>query len=58
MTGRMFTRVGIWPGVLSPLSVGGLLLNETTLASALKSVGFTTGMVGKYVLVMVVWRWC
>ena len=48
MTGRMFTRIGIWPGVLSPLSVGGLPLNETTVASALRSVGWTTGMLGKW----------
>ena len=46
MTGRSFSRLGIWPGVLSPLSVGGLPLNETTMASKLKSVGYRTGMCG------------
>ena len=48
VTGRAFTRVGMYPGVLSPVSIGGLGLNETTLASALRSKGFTTGMVGKW----------
>ena len=48
MTGRAFTRVGMYPAVLSPVSIGGLGLNETTLASALRSKGFTTGMVGKW----------
>ena len=35
MTGRTFGRIGIYPGVLSPLSKGGLPLNETTLVSIL-----------------------
>ena len=47
MTGRAFARIGIYPGVLSPLSVGGLPLNETTLPTSLRSVGFTTAMCGK-----------
>jgi arylsulfatase A-like enzyme len=48
MTGRMFTRLGIYPGVFSPDSISGLALNETTLATSLKSLGWTTGMVGKW----------
>jgi arylsulfatase A-like enzyme len=51
MTGRAFVRVGIYPGVLSPDSVGGLGLNETTLATALRTQGFTTGMVGKWCVI-------
>jgi hypothetical protein len=47
MTGRLWTRLGIYPGVFSPDSIGGLQLNESTLASSLRGVGFTTGMVGK-----------
>jgi arylsulfatase A-like enzyme len=43
MTGRLFPRLGIYPGVLSPLSIGGLPKNETTLAKALSSVGYYTG---------------
>ena len=46
-TGRTFGRIGIYPGVLSPLSIGGLPLNETTVAEKLTSVGYVTGMCGK-----------
>ncbi len=48
MTGRTFGRIGIYPGVLSPNSIGGLPLNETTVAEKLKSVGYVTGMCGKW----------
>ena len=48
MTGRTFGRIGIYPGVLSPLSRGGLPLNETTVATKLKTVGYKTGMCGKW----------
>ena len=48
MTGRLFPRLGMYPGVLSPLSKGGLPLNETTLAAALSSVGYATGGLGKW----------
>ena len=48
MTGRTFGRLGIFPGVLSPLSKGGLLLNETTMAAKLRGVGYRTGMCGKW----------
>ena len=48
MTGRYPPRTGIWPGVLFPNDVGGLLHNETTMAEALKGVGYKTGMVGKW----------
>jgi arylsulfatase A len=48
MTGRTFGRIGIYPGVLSPLSKGGLPLNETTLAERLETVGYTSGMCGKW----------
>ena len=48
MTGRSFARLGIYPGVLSPLSVGGLDLEEVTIASALRSVGYATFMIGKW----------
>lgn len=48
MTGRLYGRLGIFPGVLSPLSKSGLQLNETTIATALKTVGYTTGGLGKW----------
>ena len=48
MTGRLFPRLGMYPGVLSPLSEGGLPLNETTLAAALRTVGYATGGLGKW----------
>lgn len=47
MTGRYYTRTGAYPGVFSPNSVGGLPLNETTIAKALIPAGYTSGMVGK-----------
>ena len=48
MTGRHFVRSGIYPGVLSPLSKGGLPLNEITIADRLRHVGYATAMIGKW----------
>ena len=47
MTGRHFVRTGVYPGVFSPLSKGGLPLSEITLPQMLQSVGYTTAMMGK-----------
>ena len=67
MTGRLFGRAGIWPGVLSPLSIGGLPLTEITVAKALKTAGYTTGVrrrrrtaavVGEAVCDAVLWCLC
>ncbi|KAM9854888.1 arylsulfatase A [Aulostomus maculatus] len=48
LTGRYQTRSGIYPGVLYPGSVGGLPLNETTIAEVLKPLGYATAAVGKW----------
>ncbi|XP_065912203.1 arylsulfatase A-like isoform X2 [Dysidea avara] len=48
LTGRYQSRTGIWPGVLPCGGLGGLPLNETTIAAQLKKVGYSTGMVGKW----------
>lgn len=48
LTGRYQTRSGIYPGVLYPGSIGGLPLNETTIAEVLKPVGYATAAVGKW----------
>lgn len=48
MTGRYQTRSGIYPGVLYPGSIGGLPLNETTIAEVLKPLGYATAAVGKW----------
>ncbi|XP_061629417.1 arylsulfatase A [Phyllopteryx taeniolatus] len=48
LTGRYQTRLGIYPGVLYPGSVGGLPLNETTIAEVLKPLGYATAAVGKW----------
>ena len=51
MTGRSFARLGIFPGVFSPLSISGLALNETTIAEHLKAraaAPYRTGMIGKW----------
>jgi arylsulfatase A len=48
LTGRYQTRSGIYPDVLGMASVGGLPLNETTIAEYLKQAGYSTGMIGKW----------
>ncbi|XP_061752181.1 arylsulfatase A-like [Nerophis ophidion] len=48
LTGRYQTRSGIYPGVLYPGSIGGLPLNETTIAEVLKPLGYATAVVGKW----------
>ena len=48
LTGRKFARLGIFPGVFSPLSISGLGLNETTMAEALRGVGYATMGLGKW----------
>lgn len=48
MTGRNFVRIGVYPGVFSPDSISGLFLNETTVAAKFKTVGYRTGMCGKW----------
>lgn len=40
------TRNGVWPGVFSPNSIGGLALNETTLPQLLKEHNYDTFMAG------------
>lgn len=56
MTGRLPVRVGCagagWFGtVFNNQAVGGLPLNETTLADQLHKAGYTNGIVGKWHLV-------
>lgn len=48
LTGRYQTRSGIYPGVLYPGSIGGLPLNETTIAEVLKPLGYATALMGKW----------
>lgn len=48
LTGRYPVRSGIYPGVFSPGSRGGLPLNETTIAKILEEQGYATAMVGKW----------
>uniref|UniRef100_A0A3P8RBK0 Sulfatase N-terminal domain-containing protein n=1 Tax=Astatotilapia calliptera TaxID=8154 RepID=A0A3P8RBK0_ASTCA len=48
LTGRYQTRSGIYPGVFYPGSIGGLPLNETTIAEVLKPLGYTTAIIGKW----------
>lgn len=48
LTGRYETRSGIYPGVLYPGSIGGLPLNETTIAEMLKPAGYATAAIGKW----------
>eukprot|EP01051_Picozoa_sp_SAG22_P009090 SAG22_NODE_732_length_7583_cov_3.250134_2_plen_184_part_00 len=46
LTGRLGLRTGIVSN-FGPSSIGGLPLNETTIAEMLKPAGYRTGMVGK-----------
>ncbi|XP_034032558.1 arylsulfatase A isoform X1 [Thalassophryne amazonica] len=48
LTGRYQTRSGVYPGVFYPDSIGGLPLNETTIAEILKPLGYATAAVGKW----------
>ncbi|XP_064403945.1 arylsulfatase A-like [Halichondria panicea] len=48
LTGRYQTRSGVYPAVFASGSVGGLPLNETTIAEGLKDEGYTTSIVGKW----------
>lgn len=48
LTGRYQTRSGIYPDVFYPDSIGGLPLNETTIAEMLKPLGYTTAAMGKW----------
>uniref|UniRef100_A0A3Q4M2S1 Arylsulfatase A n=1 Tax=Neolamprologus brichardi TaxID=32507 RepID=A0A3Q4M2S1_NEOBR len=48
LTGRYQTRSGIYPGVLYPGSIGGLPLNDTTIAEVLKPLGYATAVIGKW----------
>ena len=47
LTGRLPIRAGIGPGVFNAEAMGGLPLNETTLAEALKPAGYSTMAIGK-----------
>ena len=48
LTGRFQTRNGVWPGLFEPDSVGGLPLDEITIAEFLKMNGlnYSTAIVG------------
>ncbi|KAM9311051.1 arylsulfatase A [Gastrophryne carolinensis] len=48
LTGRFQTRVGVYPGVFYPSSIGGLPLSEVTIAEVLQSRGYVTAMAGKW----------
>lgn len=48
MTGRQFARIGV-PGVFGPSVTAGLPLNETTVADQLKTAGYATAIMGKWV---------
>ncbi|XP_074759739.1 arylsulfatase A isoform X1 [Athene noctua] len=48
LTGRFQMRSGVYPGVFSPDSRGGLPLSEVTIAEVLKAEGYATAMVGKW----------
>ncbi|XP_053742634.1 arylsulfatase A-like [Synchiropus splendidus] len=48
LTGRYPVRSGVYPKVFDAGSIGGLPLNETTIAEVLKPRGYATALVGKW----------
>lgn len=48
LTGRYQVRTGVYAGVFSCGSIGGMLLNETTIAAQLKTAGYATAILGKW----------
>ncbi|XP_054748556.2 arylsulfatase A-like [Lytechinus pictus] len=48
LTGRYAVRSGIYPGVLYPVSTGGLPHDETTIAEIVKTKGYSTSIIGKW----------
>lgn len=48
LTGKYFRRLGLYPGVLSPYSIGGMNSSHTTFVKHLHASGYTTGMIGKW----------
>jgi arylsulfatase A len=51
MTGRLAIRSGCTSGVFVADAVGGLPLNETTIASAVKPMGYKSMIIGKWVII-------
>jgi len=48
LTGRYFRRLGLYPGVLNPYSIGGLNQTYDSYASKLTKNGYSTAMIGKW----------
>ena len=48
LTGKYFRKLGLYPGVLDPFSIGGLNKSHTTYVSILKNNGYSTTMIGKW----------
>ena len=53
MTGRYMTRNGVWPGVFSPASVGGLALTEITLPQLLRDKGGYGELSARYIYIYI-----
>jgi arylsulfatase A len=48
LTGRLYIRSGVYPGVFFPNAATGLPLDELTIAELLKTKGYKTAIIGKW----------
>ncbi len=48
LTGKYFSKLGLYPGVLDPYDIGGLNMLHHTYVRRLREAGYSTALVGKW----------